>query len=46
MPMELIQALAIIKRAMAKVNIQYGLDVEISEAIQQAASEVVDNKNN
>ncbi len=33
MPFELIQAFAIIKRAMAKVNLQFGLDREVSHAI-------------
>lgn len=41
MPFELIQAMAVIKRAMAKVNLQFGLDREVSHAIQQAASEVL-----
>jgi fumarate hydratase class II len=33
MPFDLIKAFAVIKRAMAKVNIEFGLDPEISMAI-------------
>lgn len=40
MPPALIKAFGILKKAAAKVNLQYGLDPKISEAIQQAADEV------
>ena len=44
MPFELIKAFAVIKRSMAKVNIEYGLDPQISQAIQEAASEILVNE--
>lgn len=33
MPYQLIKAFAIIKKSMAKVNLEFGLDKDISEAI-------------
>lgn len=44
MPVPVIKALAILKYCAAIVNKEYGLNTEISEAIQQAAQEVVDGK--
>ncbi|KAG1060605.1 hypothetical protein G6F42_027919 [Rhizopus arrhizus] len=46
MPPALIKAFGILKKAAAKVNLQYGLDPKISEAIQQAADEVIAGKLN
>lgn len=40
MPPALIKAFGILKKAAAKVNLEFGLDAKISEAIQQAADEV------
>jgi fumarate hydratase class II len=40
MPLPLIRAFAILKKAAAIVNVQYGLDPKISQAICQAADEV------
>jgi fumarate hydratase class II len=40
----LIKALAILKKCAAKVNIEFGLDPQISLAIQQAADEVLSGK--
>ncbi|KAI7897496.1 fumarate hydratase [Cokeromyces recurvatus] len=44
MPPELIRAFGILKKAAAKVNLEFGLDPKISEAIQQAADEVISGK--
>lgn len=41
MPAALIKAFGILKKAAAKVNIEYKLDPEVSKAIQQAADEVI-----
>lgn len=40
MPIPLIKGLAILKKAAALVNTEYGLDKKISNAIVQAAQEV------
>lgn len=40
MPPSLIKAFGILKKAAAKVNLEYKLDPKFSEAIQQAADEV------
>ena len=40
MPAPLIQAFGILKKAAATVNMTYGLDPKIGEAIQKAADEV------
>lgn len=44
MPLEIIHAMAILKKAAAVVNQQYGLDPKIAEAISEAATEVIDGK--
>jgi fumarate hydratase class II len=44
MPIDVIHALAIIKRAAASVNKSHGLAVEIAEAIETAAAEIVAGK--
>ncbi|GAN01489.1 fumarate hydratase [Mucor ambiguus] len=46
MPPALIKAFGILKKAAAKVNLEYKLDPKISEAIQQAADEVIAGKHN
>ncbi|KAI9486208.1 MAG: fumarate hydratase [Benjaminiella poitrasii] len=46
MPPELIKAFGILKKAAAKVNLEYGLEPKVSEAIQQAADEVISGKLN
>lgn len=40
MPLPLIKAMAILKKAAAIVNKDYGLDGKVSQAIVQAADEV------
>jgi hypothetical protein len=40
MPPPLIKAFAVLKRAAAEVNMTYGLDKTVGEAIQKAADEV------
>lgn len=40
MPEPLIQAFGVLKKAAATVNMTYGLDPKIGEAIKQAADEV------
>lgn len=40
MPIEVIHAMAILKKASAKVNLTYGLDKKIAETIIQVADEV------
>eukprot|EP01129_Flabellula_baltica_P007653 TRINITY_DN298_c0_g1_i2.p1 TRINITY_DN298_c0_g1~~TRINITY_DN298_c0_g1_i2.p1 ORF type:complete len:486 (-),score=140.04 TRINITY_DN298_c0_g1_i2:26-1483(-) len=42
MPVPVVQALGILKKACAIVNLDYGLPSDISQAIQQAADEVID----
>jgi len=44
MPIEVIHALAIVKKAAARVNTRYGLNPKVAEAIQQAADEVIAGK--
>ncbi|KAI5288206.1 fumarase fum1 [Ascosphaera aggregata] len=44
MPPPIVKAFGILKGAAAKVNVQFGLDPKISEAIQKAASEVASLK--
>merc|ERR1719385_77377 len=44
MPIEIIHAMAILKKAAAIVNREFGLKEDISAAIQQAASEVAQGK--
>eukprot|EP01006_Ploeotia_vitrea_P030553 TRINITY_DN62939_c0_g2_i2.p1 TRINITY_DN62939_c0_g2~~TRINITY_DN62939_c0_g2_i2.p1 ORF type:complete len:518 (-),score=278.91 TRINITY_DN62939_c0_g2_i2:70-1470(-) len=45
MPLPLVRAFGVLKRAAAKVNVEhYGLDAKIGEAIQQAATEVSEGK--
>jgi fumarate hydratase class II len=44
MPAPLIRAFGILKQACAKVNTDFGLKPEISDAIQKAAQEVIDGK--
>lgn len=45
MPAPLIQAFGILKKAAATVNMTYGLDPKIGEAIQKAADEVKEKYN-
>jgi len=44
MPKPIIKSLAILKKAAAKINQQFGLDQKISEAIIKAADEIINNK--
>ncbi|KAK4055737.1 fumarase fum1 [Microbotryomycetes sp. JL201] len=44
MPAPLIKAFAVLKRAAAEVNMTYGLDKKVGEAIKQAADEVISGK--
>lgn len=44
LPLPLIKAFGILKKAAAIVNIEYGLDKKIGEAIQEAADEVISGK--
>ncbi|EPS40534.1 hypothetical protein H072_5623 [Dactylellina haptotyla CBS 200.50] len=44
MPEPIIRAFGILKKAAATVNMTYGLDHKIGEAIQQASQEIVDGK--
>ncbi|GBP34662.1 Probable fumarate hydratase, mitochondrial [Eumeta japonica] len=44
MPYPVIVAFGILKKAAAKVNIQYGLDKKIAEAIMQASDDVISGK--
>eukprot|EP01027_Heterolobosea_sp_BB2_P014672 GEZU01021050.1.p1 GENE.GEZU01021050.1~~GEZU01021050.1.p1 ORF type:complete len:258 (-),score=59.90 GEZU01021050.1:26-700(-) len=44
MPMEVIKAMAIIKKAAAKVNLEFGLDPKYSNLIQQVADEIISGK--
>jgi fumarate hydratase class II len=45
MPPPLIKAFAVLKRAAATVNMTYGLDKTVGEAIQKAADEVSSHGN-
>lgn len=40
MPRSVIRALGILKKSIAKINVEYGLDEKISNAIVEAATEV------
>ncbi|KAI7882437.1 fumarate hydratase [Lichtheimia hyalospora FSU 10163] len=42
MPEPLIQAFGVLKKAAAQVNMTYGMDAKVGEAIQKAADEVID----
>ncbi|ORX58966.1 fumarate hydratase [Hesseltinella vesiculosa] len=44
MPLDLIKAFAVLKKAAALVNLEYGLDTKVSDAIVQAADEVIAGK--
>lgn len=44
MPLPVIKAFAILKRAAAKVNLEFGLDPKVGNAIIQAAEEVIAGK--
>lgn len=44
MPLEIIKAFGILKKAAAKVNVEYGLKTETASIICKAADEVVDGK--
>lgn len=44
MPSEIIKAFGVLKKAAAKVNVEYGLDVKLADAIIQACDEVIDGK--
>lgn len=40
MPIEVVRGLAIVKKAAAKVNREYGLEQDVADAISSAADEV------
>ncbi|GGD74419.1 fumarate hydratase class II [Croceicoccus mobilis] len=44
MPIEIVHALAMVKQAAARVNRDHGLAVELADAIEAAAAEVIDCK--
>ncbi len=44
MPLPVIKAFGILKKAAAKSNIQFGLDPKVAEAIIKASDEVIDGK--
>ncbi|XP_037969881.2 fumarate hydratase, mitochondrial isoform X2 [Plutella xylostella] len=44
MPYPVIVAFGILKKAAAKVNVEFGLDKKVSEAIQQACDDVISGK--
>ncbi|XP_039274429.2 fumarate hydratase, mitochondrial-like [Styela clava] len=44
MPIEVIRAFGVLKRAAAEVNKEYGLDEKISDTIVEAANEIIDGK--
>lgn len=44
MPPQLIKSFALIKRAIAKINLNYGLNPKIADAIIQASDEVFEEK--
>ncbi|CAF5039279.1 unnamed protein product, partial [Rotaria sp. Silwood1] len=46
MPLPLIEAFGLLKKACAKVNKQFGLDTKVSDAIAQACDEVIAGKLN
>jgi fumarate hydratase, class II len=44
MPVPVIRAFGILKKAAAKVNLNYGLEPKIADAVMQAAEEVAQGK--
>lgn len=46
MPAAIIKAFGILKKCSAKVNVHFGLDPTIAEAIMEAADEVIQGKHN
>lgn len=46
MPTAIVKAFGILKKCSAKVNVHFGLDPMISDAIVQAADEVIKGKHN
>lgn len=42
MPVSVIKAFGVLKKAAAEVNKEYGLDPKVADAISQAADEVID----
>ncbi|XP_038670020.1 fumarate hydratase, mitochondrial [Scyliorhinus canicula] len=44
MPIQIIKAFGILKRAAAEVNVKYGLDAKIADSIAKAANEVIAGK--
>lgn len=44
MPIGIVHALAIVKRAAARINRRHGLDTALADAIDQAAGEVIDGR--
>ena len=44
MPEELVRSMVLVKKAIAKVNVGYGLDAKISQAIIQASDDVLEEK--
>jgi fumarate hydratase class II len=44
LPAPLIKAFGVLKKAAAKVNVTYGLNPKLGDAIQQAADEVISGK--
>uniref|UniRef100_UPI00398EDF67 fumarate hydratase, mitochondrial isoform X1 n=1 Tax=Pristiophorus japonicus TaxID=55135 RepID=UPI00398EDF67 len=44
MPIQVIKAFGILKRAAAEVNVEYGLDAKIADSIAKAANEVIAGK--
>src|SRR4051812_2590149 len=44
MPLEVVHALALVKKAAATVNVRFGLDPKVAKAIADAADEVVAGK--
>ena len=44
MPVPVVRAFGILKKAAAKVNLNYGLEPKIADAVMQAAEEVAQGK--
>ena len=44
MPLPVIKAFGILKKAAAQVNVEFGLDPKIAEAISKASDEVISGK--
>ena len=44
MPIEIVRALAVVKKACARVNRAHGLDAKLADAIEAAADEVIEGK--